>query len=82
MPASDRQIKPKLTFQDRLTIFWKYINQPIFDPDFETIFNLRSFKQHCLQVQLLERCWQIKYTEVLERCWHLEFQSQPTQSYA
>lgn len=82
MPASDRQNEPKLTLKDYLAIFWKYLHQPIFDPNFETIFNFQEFKQHCLQIQLLERCWEVEYTELLERCWHLEFKPKPTQSEA
>lgn len=78
MSANNRKDENKLTFREYLNLILRYLNQPIGDPNFKFILDFQKFKKHFLQLQFLERCWNLECAQLLEQCWNLEFKSEST----
>ncbi|AFY75801.1 hypothetical protein Ple7327_0337 [Pleurocapsa sp. PCC 7327] len=79
MSANNQKDENRLTFRECLNLICRYLSQPIGDPNYKFIFNFQEFKKHFLQLQLLERCWNLECAQFLEHCWNLEFKPETTQ---
>lgn len=56
------------------SLFWQYLNQPVFDPTYETIFNpFKFWRLNCIQI--IQACWDNDFVDLLEQCWQQRWES-------